>query len=774
MSSISAPLACLAVCVLSVVTPTQSPPVNWAWSQVANAASSPGGRLGTNIVYDSARGKCVLFGGILSNTFGDTWEWDGTTWTNRSVSGPSPRQVFGMVYDSLRHRTVLYGGLSPGGILSDTWEWDGTAWTQVAASGPGPRCGATFAFDSFRGRTVLFGGQGTGPVLGDTWEYDGTSWSLVSSGGPAAAFYGKMAFDSARGRTVLFGGSDGINYFGDTWEWNGTVWQLVAPAAAGPGNRSQHAMAFAPGVGGGVLVHGGANSGGTLSDLWKWDGVAWSQLSATGPIGRFHHGMAWDTQRQRAVLHGGYDGSTFPPETWELAGPAIGPTASVAYTSVASSGAPPGVTGHAMAPLPNGGMLLFGGDTGTTFPVLTYELHAGAWAKQFSLLNPMVRSGNTLMFDRVRHNDVLFGGRNPLGVALDDTWVWANGSWSLLQQAVKPSARSGHRMSFDRVAGVGLLFGGRNAAGSALADFWSWNGTMWIQLSPGTLPPARFDHGLAFDELRGKMVLYGGDNGSAVLDDIWEWNGSTWVNVVPSPGQGGLWTPGGRRGFGMAYDPRSERVVVHGGSGQGCYGDLWSWNGTGWVLHAVSGPAPAARSGSQLCYDGASRELLLFSGGCSGSATNDLWRLDLPVFWRWSSYGAGCQGTNGVPNLALAPGASAILGQTLAMEVHNAPAFFGFTYGMLGFNRNSFLGQPIPASLSVFNMPTCFSWTSADLNFSLGQASGAGIALWNIPLANVPYLLGFELNLQGFCIEPPGWTRWASVSNAITVRCGDR
>ena len=45
----------------------------------------------------------VLFGGETSSeTFADTWEWDGTTWTQRASSGPSARTNHAMAYDSAR------------------------------------------------------------------------------------------------------------------------------------------------------------------------------------------------------------------------------------------------------------------------------------------------------------------------------------------------------------------------------------------------------------------------------------------------------------------------------------------------------------------------------------------------------------------------------------------------------------------------------------------------------------------------------------------------
>jgi len=47
-----------------------------------------------------------------------------------------------MTFDSKRGRTVLFGGVGAGGALfGDTWEWDGSFWTQMDNIGPAPRVG---------------------------------------------------------------------------------------------------------------------------------------------------------------------------------------------------------------------------------------------------------------------------------------------------------------------------------------------------------------------------------------------------------------------------------------------------------------------------------------------------------------------------------------------------------------------------------------------------------------------------------------------------------
>ena len=67
-------------------------------------------------------------------------------------SSPSMRTAHAMSYDLFRDRVVVFGG-TPGGLsnaLNDTWEFDGTTWTNVSpspANSPSARVGHIMAFD---------------------------------------------------------------------------------------------------------------------------------------------------------------------------------------------------------------------------------------------------------------------------------------------------------------------------------------------------------------------------------------------------------------------------------------------------------------------------------------------------------------------------------------------------------------------------------------------------------------------------------------------------
>lgn len=135
-----------------------------SWAQVAITGPTATGRGFSAMAYDSQRGRTVLFGGSNGNPFGDTWEWDGLVWAQVATVGPSARSGHTMAYDSQRRKVVLFGG-GPNPFwsypFSDTWQWDGSRWTQVPTTGPSTSWQQGMAYDSRRGRTVLKGASGT-------------------------------------------------------------------------------------------------------------------------------------------------------------------------------------------------------------------------------------------------------------------------------------------------------------------------------------------------------------------------------------------------------------------------------------------------------------------------------------------------------------------------------------------------------------------------------------------------------------------------------------
>jgi hypothetical protein len=322
----------------------------WEWTEVLG--SDAGYRRNLAMAHDSARGVTVLLGGARgsgssTDYLDDTWEWDGSTWSRMAPSYYYGRIHHRMVYDSASGLTLLFGGITDTGYgwltYAGTEGWDGSSWTYLATTGPGPRFGHGMAYDSQRDVTVLFGGRFSegAPTSAvdyrDTWEWDGSSWTQVATTGPSARSFHGMAYDWRRGVTVLFGGQhfDGgsATYYGDTWEWDGSSWTRVA--TTGPGLRTPSAgMAYDGGRRVTVLFGDLDEDMNFLGDTWEWDGSSWTQVATSGPDARFGHGMAYDATRRRLVLYGGNaESGGDQRDTWEYA-PVLVPIPTASTTGI--------------------------------------------------------------------------------------------------------------------------------------------------------------------------------------------------------------------------------------------------------------------------------------------------------------------------------------------------------------------------------------------------------------------------------------------------------
>ncbi len=295
--------------------------LHWSLRQVIGG---PSPRTDFGMVFDSVRGVTVLYGG--GSYLGDTWQWDGTAWSQLPVSGPPARNGHAMSYDSTRGVSVMFGGFGSGvggaaNALQDTWEWNGSAWVQRQVTGPSARYAHGMAYDSVRHITVLFGGDaGTGPAS-DTWEWDGTAWTARGTGGPPGRYNFAMAFDAGRGMTVVFGGVNRsgpggeLVPLGDTWEWNGTAW--TQRLITGPAARQWPSMSYDSGRGT-VVLFGGRAAGQVFGDTWELSGPGWSRRAIQGPTARAAGGLAYDSRLRLSLVFGGASMSNTLGDIWEL------------------------------------------------------------------------------------------------------------------------------------------------------------------------------------------------------------------------------------------------------------------------------------------------------------------------------------------------------------------------------------------------------------------------------------------------------------------------
>ncbi|MFN0131912.1 MAG: GC-type dockerin domain-anchored protein [Phycisphaerales bacterium] len=319
--SLARPASAAALLCIAAICAPASAQCGGPWVQISPPVS-PEGRDNIAMTYDSARQRVVLFAGIRSVNgpiyYRDTWELDGTTWTQRATTGPSATHFAPLAFDAARGVTVLFGGRNgaSASFLNQTWLWNGSQWTQAAVQGPSARGAHVLAYDPIRAKVLLFGGQGIGgALLGDTWEWDGAAWTSIPTPAPSpiARRYAQAAFYPPRGKIVLYGGlgSSGVR-LGDMWEWAGDHWEQIAQN--GP-PRVSHAMAADATS---LLVFGGADPVGQgIQSTMIFRNGAWTEYTGLAPRARSTT-MAYDQARGRFMIFSGYtlDSPQNPADTW--------------------------------------------------------------------------------------------------------------------------------------------------------------------------------------------------------------------------------------------------------------------------------------------------------------------------------------------------------------------------------------------------------------------------------------------------------------------------
>ena len=525
------------------MTPTNE---TWIWDGVSWRSETPEivptRRAYASIAYDRTSQRVVMFGGITKEDSGafrlldDTWAWDGTGWTWTELqpdNRPPGRNGAGMTYDDARGEIVLFGGsgqgtprecitvagscfitTSPGssGGLGDTWTFDGNDWVEKAPDhAPPARSDMAMAYDPGRQEVVLFAGVSISALYNDTWTWDGSVWQEHDpSEPPERRFSPAAATNRVTNEVVVFGGHR-ITYLGrDTWAWDGQGWtSLEIPT---PKPRFAPVMTPDPGTGGALLFGGQADE--RFGDTWVFDEGSWTRLApATSPPARADASIAYDAERERALLFGGFGNETrdlsdswvWDGQTWSDVTPAL-PRLS-----------PPARRSAAMAYDPDRDEAVLFGGWNPRIGVFgdTWTWDGSTWTLETPLQSPPPMRDAVMAFDAARGEVVMFGGLNDTNDLVDQTWVWNGATWSHRQPPVAPRPRSGAMMSYDLALEKVVLFSGLS---SGAPDVWTWDGTEWTELVVAEGPRRRAWGGFTATEQG--LLLFGG-NGSGYLDDTW-------------------------------------------------------------------------------------------------------------------------------------------------------------------------------------------------------------------------------------------------------------
>lgn len=306
-----------------------------------------------------------------------------------------------------------------------------------------------------------------------------------------------LAFDSHRRELLLFGGLAPAEPSGaePLWIFSEAGWrraQTPMPVvnSSAPRSRSLPAAVYDLKRRRFVLYGGISNYSETrFGDWWEWDGQNWLERSwgRLGPGPRDHHAMAYDSARERIVMHGG----------------------SVIILTETSAG-----------------------EIKTSSEVWyeeRWEYDGEGWTPRVSP-GPGTRAHHCLAFDAVRKVTLLVGGMSRDHQMTPATWGWNGTAWHKLADS-GPGPRTHCRMAFHEPSGEMVLYGGELAGSRAPSgDTWVWNGSEWKERKPVNTPGPRILHAMAYHAERRQVILYGGASG-ATADDVWAWDGANWSRL---------------------------------------------------------------------------------------------------------------------------------------------------------------------------------------------------------------------------------------------------
>lgn len=610
-------------------------------------------------VYDAVHDRLVVYTGAGAGdtwtcALGDTFAWSGLS----TVGEPPARQQPGYAYDSTRNRLLVFGGLSSdgSGARSDVWalSLDETpTWTEIIAVGAPPpgRFDLGMAYDPVRDQIVVSGGT-SGSVfsglLADTWTLPlgttGATWQQWTSAAPFGARVGvHLLYDPVRDRVLQYGGFDGAFTDGDVWSLaltGGHAWTRVTTQGTYPANRYDGAVAYDPLSDKMWLFYGRPQWSGAIQDISYLDLTQSTPMwGTTTPVNdsRYGNSAVWDPMRSVFVLYGGIAYGT--PDVIQY------------YHTVDGMLEPPITRQGAAAVYDSLGdrvlMLMGAQATNAVNEVWALSMSTLTWTPVYaSGTPPAVRSYPSAIFDPIRNRVVLYGGRAPSSITLNDVWALTLSpapAWQLLLPSGGLLSRAAHTAVYDRLQDRMIVFGG-GYSGSGFGwhyqdDVWALplgGGRGWTQLSPLDVGPARrSDQVGVYDPDHNRLVIYGGKGAAGNLTDTWAFDlaaGGGWAQLAAGGG-----VPDTDYQMVAAYDPDFHRMIAGFGSSSGSFSSssaMWELPladqaPANWFALAPAGTPPGYRNGAAAAWDSRRHRLVVIDGidVGTGNRVRDQWTL---------------------------------------------------------------------------------------------------------------------------------------------------
>lgn len=323
------------------------------------------------------------------------------------------------------------------------------------------------------------------------------------------------------------------------------------------------------------------------------------------PAGRGYHAMTYDRESRRVILYGGQTGniSDYPEiytnsETWSF------DPAQNRWQKMTPESNPPAMAAHAMAYDSESDRVVLHGGGGIyeegrleefiLSQTWAYDVNNDTWMR---MSDGPPRLGHRMTYDAESDRIIMFSGacfRDGRFQDVQETWAYDFNSdtWTEMKPVRSPSARHYYGLCYDPKSDRVILWGGFISKEVQDSRVWTYdfNTNTWLErtntrlkLIPEGGPDPRWYQAMVYDETSDRIIVYGGaDEGS---DEMWAYglSGNTWMRLQPTT------NPGKISRMPMVYVPDAGLLVLFGGqldSRQYTYSDaIWIYelNSNAWT-----------------------------------------------------------------------------------------------------------------------------------------------------------------------------------------------
>ena len=636
-----------------------------------------------SMTYDEHNNRAITFGGFSNDQkeFGHSNEThsldctpDREEWRLiETERAPAARDSHAAVYDSLRGRKIIFGGCDGRNYLNDVWaleleEVGAEDWRELSPSGQTPPtlASASAVYDRRRDRMIVFGGyDGEGCINKvfslsfDSADPEGEWRELAPEGTPPDPREGHTAiFDYERDAMIVFGGYGYNGERNDVWalcfdESGDGRWRKLSPSGSVPPKRWGHTAVYdsrrrAMIVFGGEVFYKQKSFNDTYALYLDSPQGRWEKIESRDklPKSRAHHGAVYDTAHGRMVVYGGYliryISTLYHQDAYalEVDGSGVaGVRGRYRWRRLAPVGEQPRarywgtVSVYDAANermITHGGTILFDGIQGRLF---TLRLDSpGEEATQPLLPYVVQRTNHVAIYDSLNQRMVAWGGQAINGdtrreVYTLDLSVPGMEIGEILDPPGPPGEKPAESLLwasaiYDRENQRMVIFGGSGEASNMYYNaVYILNlvegEESWELLDPsGEKPLARSGHTAVYDPVGQRMIVFGGEAwGGKFMNDVYELDlvkgRESWRRLQTS---GDI--PSGRSFHTAVYDSAHHRMIVFGGYNGEIYNDLFTLDldSLTWRKRNPSGDIPYPRDFHTAVYDEANDRMVIFSG----------------------------------------------------------------------------------------------------------------------------------------------------------------